>query len=159
MSGKGDFGLASGSKPDGTYERDWFEELLSPDEVTFEANVFLLTKAKAQALRNKTKTEPVIETEPKPGEKEPITTEPVDEPKTGPTSQTVMLSLRGSIPPEMWNRLGTKLIPKLRSGSELKVGVDFSVRLGGKSVASFESELRQILEDLGLADRIRMEKS
>ena len=157
--GKGDFGLASGSKPDGTYERDWFEELLSPDEVNFEANVFLLTKAKAKALKNKTKTEPVIETEPKPGEKEPTITEPVDEPKPGPTSQTVTLNLRGTIPPEMWNRLGTKLIPKLRSGSELKAEVNFSVSLDGKAVASFESELRQILEDLGLADKIRIEKS
>ena len=50
----------------------------------------------------------------------------------------------------MWNRLGTKLIPKLRSGTELKAEVSFSVSLDGKAVASFESELRQILEDLGL---------
>jgi hypothetical protein len=157
--GKGDFGLASGSKPDGTYERDWFEELLSPDEVTFEANVFLLTKAKAQALRNRIKTEPVIETEPKPGEKEPTITEPVDEPKTGPTSQTVTLNLRGTIPPEMWNRLGTKLIPKLRSGSELKAEVSFSVSLDANASGSFESELRQILEDLGIQNRIIIEKS
>ena len=70
-----------------------------------------------------------------------------------------MLSLKGSIPPEMWNRLGTKLIPKLRSGSELTAQVSFSVSLDSKSVASFESELRQILGDLGLADKIRIEKS
>ena len=69
------------------------------------------------------------------------------------------LNLKGTIPPEMWNRLGTKLIPKLRSGSELKAEVSFSVSLDSKAVASFESELRQILEDLGLADKIRMEKS
>lgn len=69
------------------------------------------------------------------------------------------LNLRGSIPPEIWNRLGTKLIPKLRSGSELTAQVSFSVTLDGKSVASFESELRQILEDLGLAEKIRVEKS
>jgi len=157
--GKGDFGLASGSRPDGTYERDWFEELLSPDEVTFEANVFLLIKAKAKALKNKTNSETVIETEPKPGEKEPNITEPVDEPKTGPTSQTVTLNLKGTIPPEMWNRLGTKLIPKLRSGNELTAQVSFSVSLDGKAVASFESDLRQILEDLGIQNRIMIEKS
>jgi hypothetical protein len=157
--GKGDFGLASGSRPDGTYERDWFEELLSPDEVNFEANVFLLTKSKAKALKNKTKTETVIETEPRPGKKEPTITEPVDEPKLGPTSQTVTLNLRGSIPPEMWNRLGTRLIPKLRSGNELKAEVSFSVAMDSKTVASFESELRQILDDLGLTDRVRIEKN
>ena len=156
--GKGDFGLASGSKPDGRYERDWFEELVSADEVSFDANVFLLTKAKAKALKNKTKTE-VIETETKPGEQETTITGPVDEQKPGPASQTVTLNLRGTIPPEMWNRLGTKLIPKLRSGTELKAEVNFSVSLDGKAVASFESELRQILDDLGLSDKIRIERS
>ena len=49
----------------------------------------------------------------------------------------------------MWNRLGTKLIPKLRSGSELKVDVGFSLSIDSKTTASFESDLRQILEDLG----------
>jgi len=38
---KGDFGLASGQKTDGTYERVWYSEPISPDEVVFEANVFL----------------------------------------------------------------------------------------------------------------------
>lgn len=141
------------------YERDWFEELLSPDEVTFEANVFLLTKAKAKALKSRAGMPPVIESEPKPDEKQPITTEPVSEPKPGPTSQTVTLNLRGTIPPEMWNRLGTKLIPKLRSGSELKAEVSFAVSLDNKAVATFESELRQILEDLGIQNRIIIERS
>jgi hypothetical protein len=156
---KGDFGLASGSKPDGTYDRDWFEELLSPDEVNFEANVFLLTKAKAKALRSRSKDQPLIDDVPRPDDKQPTVPEPVPEPKAGPISQTVTLSLRGSIPPEIWNRLGTKLIPKLRSGSEVTAQVNFSVTLDAKAVASFESDLRQILEDLGLADKIRVEKS
>ena len=41
---RGDFGLASGRKTDGSYERVWFEELVAPDEVAFEAGVFLLRK-------------------------------------------------------------------------------------------------------------------
>jgi hypothetical protein len=49
--GKGDFGLASGQKPYGTYDRVWFEEQISSDEVSFDAGVFLLTKAKAKALK------------------------------------------------------------------------------------------------------------
>jgi hypothetical protein len=110
-------------------------------------------------VKTRTTIEPVIEPEPKPGEKEPITTEPVSEPRSEPTFQTVTLHLRGTIPPEMWSRLGTKLIPKLRSGSELKVEVGFSVSTDGKATASFESELRQILEDLGLSAKIRIERS
>jgi hypothetical protein len=31
----GDFGLASGKKTDGAYERTWFKEMLAPDEVAF----------------------------------------------------------------------------------------------------------------------------
>jgi len=33
----------------------------------------------------------------------------------------------GAVPPEVWNRLGTKILPKLRSGSDLKVVIEFSV--------------------------------
>lgn len=157
--GKGDFGLASGARSDGSYDRDWFEELLSPDEVNFDANVFLITKAKAKALRSRSKNEPAIENEPKQEEKQPTVPEPLPEPKAGLTSQIVTLSLRGSIPPEIWNRLGTKLIPKLRSGTEVTAQVNFSVTLDSKAIASFEAELRQILDDLGLADKIRIEKS
>jgi hypothetical protein len=157
--GKGDFGLASGNQSDGSYDRVWFEELLSPDEVNFDANVFLITKAKAKALKTRSISEPFVETGPKPEEKGPTVPESVPEPKAGPTSQTVTLTLRGAIPPEIWNRLGTKLIPKLRSGSELTAQVNFSVTLDSKAVGNFESELRQILEDLGLADKIRIEKS
>jgi hypothetical protein len=155
--GKGEFGLASGSKSDGTFDREWFEELVSPDEINFDANVFLITKAKAKALRFQVTNGPTFEDVPKQEEKPPIVPEPGPEPKAGPASQTVTLNLRGSIPPEIWNRLGTKLIPKLRSGSELTAQVSFSVTLDGKAVASFEAELRQILEDLGLADKIRIE--
>jgi len=43
--------LASGKKTDGTYERMWFQEMVAPDEVAFEAGVFLLRKATAEALR------------------------------------------------------------------------------------------------------------
>jgi hypothetical protein len=70
----------------------------------------------------------------------------------------VTLNVRGSIPPEIWNRLGTKLIPKLRSGSELTAQVNFSVTLDGKAVASFEAEVRQILEDLGIQGHLKVEK-
>src|SRR5205823_1988213 len=48
---KGDFGLASGPKPDGTYDRVWFEQLVSPDEITFDGSVFLLTKSKAKQFK------------------------------------------------------------------------------------------------------------
>ena len=70
---------------------------------------------------------------------------------------TKTLRLVGTVPPEIWNRLGTKIIPKLKAGSDLKIGVDFSVTLSADAIRNMESDLRQILEDLGLREKIRIE--
>jgi len=48
---------------------------------------------------------------------------------------------------------------KLKSGSDLKIGVDFSVTVNVESAKNVEGELRQVLEDLGLAYKIRIEQS
>ena len=63
------------------------------------------------------------------------------------------------MPPEVWNRLGTRILPKLRSGEDLSVGVDFSVSVSSQFARSMETELRQILDDLGLGERVRVERS
>src|SRR5205814_2155138 len=71
---KGEFGLASGQSPGGGYQRVWFQEWVEPDEISFEPNVFLLSKSKALTL----KTKPVETIEPD-GTDAPAST-------TGPTS-------------------------------------------------------------------------
>jgi len=154
---KGDFGLASGRKPDGTYERVWFNEPLGADEVAFESGVFLLLKSKANLL--KTVPEPGAEPEPTLGpEPEPTQhPDPEAEPESTPGAGTRTFRIFGDVPPEIWNRLGTKVLPKLRSGSDLKIGIGFSVTVEEQLVQSFETDLRQILDDLGLADQIRVE--
>jgi hypothetical protein len=63
------------------------------------------------------------------------------------------------VPPEVWNRLGTKVIPKLSSGDGLTVGIDLSVRVAVPFARNMEVELRQILDDLGLGDRVKVEQS
>jgi hypothetical protein len=150
---RGDFGLASGQQSYGTYDRVWYAELLAPEEVSFEANVFLLLKTKAL----KTKTTPQPEPE--------DTTPPIPQPQPSslpdlqpaPGPQETILRLVGTIPPEIWNRLGVRLLAKLRTGENLKVGVDFSVMVKGEMAQSMETELRQALEDLGLQHSIRIE--
>jgi hypothetical protein len=82
---------------------------------------------------------------------------PEPPPEPGPSAQTRTLRLVGTVPPEIWNRLGTKIIPKLRSGTDLRIDVGFSVTLNTESVRTIESDLRQILEDLGLEGKIRIE--
>jgi len=158
---KGDFGLAYGQKPDGGYERVLFEESIDPADVTFEPDVFLLLKSVARNL--KAAPEPVPgggagptptpEPEPVPGQ-EP---EPQPEPEPVPGATTRTFRICGDIPPEVWNRLGTKVLPKLRSGSKLKIGIEFSVTVESGVAQSFQTDLKQILDDLGLADRVRVE--
>jgi len=161
---KSDFGLASGQKPDGTYERVWFNEPLGADEVAFESGVFLLLKAKANSL--KSVQEPGVEPEPTPGpESTPVGgrgeptpgPSPEPEPEPTPSAGTRAFRISGDVPPEIWNRLGTKVLPKLRGGSDLKIGIEFSLTIDGQLAQSFETDLKQILEDLGLTGRIHVE--
>ncbi len=161
---QGLFGLASGLQEGGPYERIWFEEPLSPDEVDFAPGVYLLKKDKAEAL--KSGGEPEAVPEPKPGV-------PSSGPKpedSGGAAQSDMatptgastariLRLTGKVPPESWSRLGRMVIPKLRTAQqlELEIRVVFEARIRSDYAPSVESDLRRILEDLGLAEVLSIE--
>ncbi|MEW6229438.1 MAG: AAA family ATPase, partial [Bacillota bacterium] len=164
-----DFGLASAQKPDGTYERVWFQEPIAPEEVAFESRVFLLTKTKAQVLKAGAKPEPVPSPEPGPFSGPGPVPGPAPAPWPGSDSEitpelpagdagTRTIHITGTLPPEVWNRLGTRILPKLRSGSDLRIGVDFSVVVDTSIGTSLVSDLRQILNDLGLADRVGIDE-
>jgi len=153
---RGEFGLASGRMADGTYERTWFKEMPAPEEVTFDADVFLLRKSTAELLKAGKPAAPILTPEPKPP---PPETTPKTESGSRPETiaSTRMLRLVGAIPPEIWNRLGTKILPKLRIGSDLKIGLEFSVTVPAGSANGLVAELRQILEELGLAGTVKVE--
>jgi hypothetical protein len=155
--GHGDFGLASGQKSGGTFERVWYEEPVAYDEIAFEADVFLLKKARARELKH---VEPTAA--PSPG----LAPVPVPTPGSGPTPGpgpepapvgTRTLRIVGTLRPELWNRLGTRILPKLRPGSELRLGVDFSVTVEGSQASQLEADLRQIVDELGLGESLRIE--
>lgn len=159
--GRGDFGLASGQKPDGTYERVWYMELISPEEVAFESEVFLLKKDKAKSIKAGGELQPSSELPLKPFPQPESMTIPDHEPdiETIGEKQTSTLRLAGTIPPEIWNRLGTKILPKLRSGMELHIGIDFKMTLKSDTARSMKSELCQILDDLGLTSNVEISES
>lgn len=152
---RGDFGLASGLQAGGRYTRLWLEEPLPVDEVAFDADVYLLLKSKAKELRTQAQASDQSG-QPVAVEPEPIASEPE---KPSPPARAVKRTLRvsGSIPPEVWNRLGTTLIPKLRSGSALRIGLDCSVELDADHLSTVQAELRQLLQDMQLADSVRIE--
>ena len=156
---RGDFGLASGTKSHGTYERMWFQETVASDEIAFETGVFLLRKATAETLSAGQTATPTTTPKPEP----PSVTTPVLEPEspqypeTKPAATTQTLRLVGTVPPEVWNRLGTKILPKLRSGSDLKIGLEFFVTVPANSANSLAIDIRQSLQELGLAETVKVE--
>ncbi len=155
----GEFGLSSGAKGDGTYGRVWFAEPVRPEEVAFESSVFLLAKATAEALRAAPEgaPQPQPKPAPRPGPEPQPGLGPAPEPT--PSAAKTTLRLAGTVPPEVWNRLGTRILPKLRSGDDLNVGIEFSLKIGSQFAGNMEADLKQILDDLGLGDRIYIERT
>jgi hypothetical protein len=156
---RGDFGFASGRLLDGSYQRFWFREQLPSDEVAFEDNVFLIRKGTAEALKSAAPAPADGPQLPQPPEESPIAIPPgpVEDGELGTVATVRKLRLVGTIPPEVWNRLGTRVLPKLRSGSELSIGVEFAVIVPEDSVRRLTTELQQALQELGLADAVRIE--
>ncbi|HWP00687.1 MAG TPA: DUF499 domain-containing protein [Methylococcus sp.] len=155
--GKGDFGFASGPKPDGSFARVWFAEQLPVEEIGFDAGVFLLTKKKAQALKSGEPFETPTVPAPEPISVSPSSPEPGVPGPEKVTGEAVTLRLTGTVPPEIWNRLGTKVLPKLRGGKSLRLGVEFIVQVDAQFARSTETDLRQLIEELGLGNQVRIE--
>lgn len=161
---RGEFGLASGPLPDGRYQRVWLGEVVPADEVAFETGVFLLTKSKAQEL--------------KAGPSRPVTAPPATTPgvvsAVGVVSkpqgvdlapvpppppvvcQPGELRVFGEVPSEQWNRLGTKLLPKLKAAGTPQITIDVRVSVPGGS-GGLATEVQQILQDLGLSGSLAIE--
>jgi hypothetical protein len=166
---KGDFGLASGQDAGGGFQRLWFKEPVDLGDIAFDPDVFLLTRAKAQALKTKPAT--TADEAPKPERGGPPPTDTVSEEEQGgeadagngtqppPPPQDTRLVLEGKIPAEVWNRLGTKLLPKLRQGEDVQIEVRFGVTMKADAAPSLETDLRQALQDLGLQSRVRIERT
>jgi hypothetical protein len=149
----GEFGLASGSLPDGKYQRVWFRESVQPEEVTFDSNVFLLKREKAEALA----ATPLAAGEP--GiEPQVVTTVVIDGAKVDGTEAEGVLIIRlsGEVPPEQWNRLGTKLIPKLRATNGLRVEIMLSGSASATIARALVSDLTQIVAELGLKNKLHV---
>jgi hypothetical protein len=158
---RGDFGLASGVKPGNGFERIWYKEAIRPEEVTFDDKTFLLARSRAHALAQLVPQTAGGVAAPQPAPE--LILQPPAMPESAPAKpavdEHVRICLRGNIPPEQWNKLGTKLIPKLRtSGQDLSLTIDASLIIRAQDTAYVENELRQALRDLGLESTVRIEK-
>ena len=152
----GDFGLASGSGIGGGYGRVWFAEPVRQEEIAFEPGVFLLlTKAKAEALCDNPESTSTAKPQPAVVRERP---EPGFVPSPSATAKESRTTLRilGTIPAEVWNRLGIRILPKLRPLDDLRVGIELSATVGSTRVQSLEAELTQALRALDLEGRVRV---
>ena len=164
-------GLGSGRGADGRFERVSFRETVLPEDVMFESDVYLLTRGLAERLKAPAAPEPETPTAREGGSggsggpagdstgTGPGPDMPVDPQPPLPPEPSARKSLRihGDIRPEIWNRLGTRILPKLRSGHDLKVGVTFELTADGAGTDPLLADLQQILEDLQLGERIRID--
>ena len=155
----GDFGLASGEAGQEQFTRKWYCEKPPADEVNFDSGTFLITRAKAEQLSAPKQKE--ADPEPQPNEPHVPTPDPAPTPPGGqqamPIPQKVTLRIRGTVPYESWNMLGTRILPKIRSGEALNLSVDLSVQVDATMASNMKADVQQALEDLKLDDQVKIE--
>lgn len=161
---QGDFGLASGQRPGGGFERVWFEEVVGRDEVEFSPGVFLLRKEVAATLKSGAPLQPVPAQPPEPAPPSPSApgAPPPAVGSAAPTASapavgTCTLRLLGCVPPEMWNRLGTRILPRLRGEGELRIDASFEAVVAADRKGLLADELRHALQELGVDGVMRVE--
>jgi hypothetical protein len=138
----GEFGMASGSLPNGQYQR--------PNRFLLRKDVGASLKAPASAP-----TEPRVDPEPRVVSPPPESGED-GQPQSKPEQKPRVLRVSGEVPSEQWNRIGTKLIPKLRSAGNLRVDINASATVESPKAAAFVEEVEQIIQDLGLQGKLHI---
>jgi len=128
---RGELGFAAGERPEGGFNRLWFNETLPPEEIEFVYDAFVVRKDRARALRasaGASSAAPVQTTLPEaspmpvpfglisPDSGLPL---PSDAGVTEVPAKT-LLRVKGVVPAELWNRFGSKIIPKLRSAGAVR---------------------------------------
>ena len=74
------------------------------------------------------------------------------------SDKTTTLRLVGTVPPEAWNRIGFKILTKMKSGIDLLAGIDLSVTVDRGMAAEMLRELGLAVNDLGQKDRLRVRR-
>ncbi len=165
---RGEFGVAWGEKAGGGFETVRFQDLLAPDDVEFNGEMFLLRKETALALKGGGggvhDAVPASESgaaESGAAGTAPPEGAPLPEPFPGkmaaPDAAPRKLSLLATVPSDHWNRLGTRILPKLRSGSELRIEVSLFAVVPAEKAEGLAQDLRQALRELGLAAAVKLE--
>ena len=167
--GDGEFGLGSGRGADGRFEHVSFQETVAAEDVMFESDVYLLTRTAAESAKATPEPDPGP-AESQPGaaavtgglftpaaSQEAAPTPRPPAPSEPPADHTIRV--HGKIPAETWNRVGARLLPKLRgnSGRDLQVTVSFELTAGAPGADALLADLRRIVDDLRLDGSLRID--
>lgn len=152
-----------GKGPQGTYQPFCFKQSISPSDVEFSEDMFIIPADAALAYAEK-----VAVAVGKPGagggstspaEPEPtaaVTGGAAPQPKIGPAEPTHVAGIQwsGDVPPQKWMNFYTKVLSRFAGGGGLKLNVQIEVTpAGGVSKHSVE-DTRNALRELGLDDRL-----
>jgi hypothetical protein len=146
---QGLLGLASGKDPN-SFNRVWFKEQVELADITFDYDTYLLTAAKAKALKqapSQSTASPAAA--PAPTQPFTLTGPPASTPAS---SKEIPVSWHGLLKREQWNLFSLKVLTRLAQADDLQIEVKVSAKL--KEAQTLE-QLNAALKELGIADQFR----
>ncbi len=153
---QGLLGLASGKDPN-AFERVWFKETVELADITFDYDTYLLTPAKAKALKQAplqpATPAPVTHasTQPAAPATPPLTL--AGAPASAPMApKETSVSWQGQMKREQWNLFSLKVLTRLAQADNVQIEVKVSAKL--KEAQTLE-QLNAALKELGIADHFR----
>jgi len=143
---QGFFGLASGKDP-AKFDRTWLKETVELVDITFDYDTYLLTAAKAKALKqgaaqppaqppSQPLTPPLVQPPLPPGKQPPT-------PPAPPESTTVVWE--GELKREQWNLFSLKVLTRLAQSDDLQINVKVKATLKeGQTTEPLNTALREL---------------
>jgi hypothetical protein len=152
-----------GKGPGGTYQPFTFKQSITPADVEFSEDMFVIPADAAQTYVAKISTggdKPGVVSDPQPGDghapdpSRPTATPPLPGPVTPTATQVAGVRWSGEVPPQKWMNFYTKVLSRFAGSAGLKLNIQIEVSPpGGVSKQSVE-DTRNALRELGLNDQI-----
>jgi len=148
---QGLLGLASGKDPN-SFDRVWFKEPVELANITFDYDTYLLTAARAKALKqapSHPSAPPAGSPQPAPPSGEEITLPTLTgTPPLAPAAPKVTpVSWKGELKREQWNLFSLKILTRLAQADDLQIEVKVKAKL--KEAQTLE-QLNTALKELGI---------
>ncbi|MCX6924526.1 MAG: hypothetical protein NT154_15120 [Verrucomicrobia bacterium] len=143
---QGFFGLASGKDP-AKFDRTWLKETVEPADITFDYDTYLLTAAKAKALKQgaaQPPAEPPVQPPTQPPVQPPLP--PGKQPPTPPAPlESTTVVWEGELKREQWNLFSLKVLTRLAQSDNLQIDVKVKATLKeGQTTEPLNTALKEL---------------